>query len=161
MNLTRVLRSRALGLVPVFTVALVLSPRPTISAAQQPESIVAVDSVVVVVSAESPVVELPRLHLIDIYLGRTARFPDGRRAVPINQAAGSREQLAFYDHYLGRTAAEMKAHWSKLVFTGRGRPPPDVSGSEAVRERIAADPSAVGYIDANLVDASVRVVRIH
>jgi ABC-type phosphate transport system substrate-binding protein len=118
------------------------------------------DSVVVVVSADSPVTEIPRLHLADLYLGRTSRFPGGEPAEPIDQEAGSPSRTAFYDIYLGRSQAEIKAHWSKIIFTGRGRPPKAVANDEEVKELVAGDPGAVGYIAERLVDDSVRVVRV-
>ena len=117
-------------------------------------------SVVVVVSADSPLTEIPRLHLADLYLGRTTRFPDGEPARPIDQEAGSPSRTAFYDTYLGRTEAEIKAHWSKIIFTGRGRPPKAVANDEDVKALVADDPSAIGYITERLVDDTVRVVRV-
>lgn len=67
---------------------------------------------------------------------------------------------AYLVEFLGRSAVEVKAHWSKLIFTGRGRPPQKLSGDEAVRRRVAEDSSAIGYIDIRAVDSSVRVLRI-
>jgi len=136
---------------------MLLLPASAASASPLPA---APDTVVVVVSADSPVVDLPRQHLADLYLGRTSRFPDGRRAAPIDLEPGAPERAEFYERYLGRSPAEMKSHWSKLIFTGRGRPPPDVPSGQAVKERIADDPSAIGYVDETLVDGSVRVVRV-
>lgn len=118
------------------------------------------DTVVVVVSADSPVEEIPRLHLADIYLGRTSRFPDGDPAVPIDLAPGSEAREAFYETYLGRSPAEIKAHWSKVVFTGRGRPPRDVPDAAAMKEAVAGNPRAVGYLPRRAVDGTVRVVEV-
>jgi hypothetical protein len=54
----------------------------------------------------------------------------------------------------------MKAHWSKIIFTGRGRPPAEAADDAAVRDIVAGDPRAIGYIDASLVDSRLRVVRV-
>jgi hypothetical protein len=45
--------------------------------------------VVPVVSAKSQVQELSKNQVIDIFLGRANRFPNGEPAVPIDQAEGS------------------------------------------------------------------------
>lgn len=146
----------------VLAALLLLAPGIRALAAQTvPDPPEAADSVVVVVSAESPVAELPRMRLADIYLGRVSRFPDGRPAVPIDQSPGSRARDAFYETYLGRSGSEIKAHWSKLVFTGRGRPPRDVADGEAVKELVADNPGVLGYLSLGMVDESVRIVRIH
>lgn len=116
--------------------------------------------VVVVVSAVSPVTEISRHYLADIYLGRTSRFPDGEPVEPIDQEPGSQVRTAFYANYLGRSPAQVKAHWSKLIFTGRGTPPPHAHTSRAVKELIAGNPRAIGYLERSRVDATVRVVRV-
>jgi ABC-type phosphate transport system substrate-binding protein len=116
--------------------------------------------VVVVVSARSPLTSISRLHLADLYLGRTSHFPDGRPAEPIDQEAGSPARALFYETHVGRSEAQIKAHWSKIIFTGRGRPPRQVSGDAAVVELLAANPQAIGYVEGRLVDERVRVVRI-
>lgn len=118
------------------------------------------DTIVVIVSAESPIVEIPQMHLTDLYLGRVVRLPGGEKARPIDQAPGSGERDAFYEQYLDRSQAQIKAHWSKIIFTGRGRPPKDVPDAEAVKQFVAGDTSAVGYIDTKHVDETVRILRI-
>jgi ABC-type phosphate transport system substrate-binding protein len=118
------------------------------------------DSIVVVVSATSSVTEISRLHLADIYLGRTSHFENGTPAVPIDRNAGSADRISFSEKFLDRSEAQMKAHWSRVIFTGRGRPPREASSGQAVRNIVAGDPRAIGYIDVSLVDARVRVLRV-
>jgi hypothetical protein len=45
--------------------------------------------IVVVVSQQNPIASLSRDHIEDIFLGRTQTFPNGLRAVPVDQAEGS------------------------------------------------------------------------
>lgn len=116
--------------------------------------------VVVVVSAQSPVSALSRAELADIYLGRLNRLPSGGPVIPIDQAERSPAHDEFYRTYLGQSAAQVKAHWSRLIFTGRGQPPRSVRDSNTVAEIVAEDPKAIGYVDPDLVDERLRVVRI-
>ncbi|MFW6193625.1 MAG: phosphate ABC transporter substrate-binding protein, partial [Gemmatimonadota bacterium] len=81
-------------------------------------------------------------------------------AEPIDLEPGNEVRRAFYETHLGRSQSEIKAHWSKAVFTGRGRPRPDVDDVEAMKERLADDPQAIGYLDHRQVDGSVRVVPV-
>jgi ABC-type phosphate transport system substrate-binding protein len=115
--------------------------------------------VVVVVSARNPVTKLSENQVVDLFLGKASRFPDGSQALPIDQVEGSPEREEFYQQITGKSAAQLKAYWSKIIFTGRGQPPRELSSGIEVRKFIAANPDAIGYIDMNLVDASVRVVR--
>jgi hypothetical protein len=116
--------------------------------------------VVVIVSVQNPMTEISRLHLADLFMGRTSRFPNGAPAVPVDLQAGTAARASFCENYLGRSEAQMKAHWSKIIFTGRGRPPAELSNGEAMRALVAGDPRAIGYIDRRLVDSSVRIVRV-
>lgn len=116
--------------------------------------------VVVVVSSESPVRTLSRTVLTDIYLGRLNRFPNGEPAVPIDQTERSPAHDEFYREYLGRSSAQMRAYWSKLIFTGRGQPPRAASGDAAAADIVASSPNAIGYVDSSAVDERLRVVNI-
>jgi ABC-type phosphate transport system substrate-binding protein len=119
---------------------------------------VAMADVVVVVSAKSPVAALSKAQVADIFLGKTIRFPDGAPAAPIDLAEGSAIRDEFYDKVVGKSAAQIKAYWSKIIFTGRGQPPPGVSSIIEMMKRIGANPAAIGYIDRSNVNDSVRVV---
>lgn len=116
------------------------------------------EDVVAVVSAKSPITSLNTAQVADIFLGKTSRFPDGSAAVPIDQVEDSPERDRFYALYTGKSAAQVKAHWSKLIFTGRGQPPRQVANSAEAKRAIVGDPHAIGYIDNRLVDSSVRVL---
>jgi ABC-type phosphate transport system substrate-binding protein len=120
----------------------------------------AADTVVVIVSAASFVTQISQRHLADLYLGRTTRFENGSPAVPIDHRSGSTERAAFSEVYLDRSETQMKAHWSKIIFTGRGRPPREASSGEAVRELVASDPRAIGYLDPRLVNSTVRIIIV-
>ena len=114
--------------------------------------------VVAVVSANSTVMTLSKAQVTDIFLGRVSRFPDGSQAVPIDQAEGSAVRDQFYVKVAGKSPAQVKAFWSKIIFTGRGQPPKVVLNSVEMKKRIAEDPAAIGYIEPQLVDDTVRVV---
>jgi ABC-type phosphate transport system substrate-binding protein len=118
----------------------------------------AMADVVAVVSAKSPITALSKSQLTDIFLGKANRFPDGTQAVPIDQAEGSAVRDEFYDKVAGKSAAQIKAYWSKIIFTGRGQPPPSVSSTIEMKKRINENSAAIGYIDRGMVDDSVRVV---
>jgi ABC-type phosphate transport system substrate-binding protein len=115
--------------------------------------------VVTVVSSKSGITKLSKAQISDIFLGRVSRFPDGVRAVPIDQADGSAAREELYAKVVAKSPAQMKAYWSKIIFTGRGQPPKEVSSSAVLRQRTAADATAIGYIDSSLVDDGVKVVR--
>jgi ABC-type phosphate transport system substrate-binding protein len=118
----------------------------------------AMADVVAIVSAKNPLALMSKSQVADIFLGKTARFPDGTLAVPIDQEEGSAERDEFYATFTGKSPAQIKSHWTKIIFTGRGQPPTAVSNSTQVRQLIAANPRAISYIDRSALDSSVKVV---
>ncbi len=116
--------------------------------------------VAVVVARESSIETLSRSDLRDIYLGRMDRLPDDGPVVPIDQTERAPSYAAFYRKYLGQSPAQIKAHWSKRIFTGRGQPPRSVEDGAAMARAVAGNPDAIGYLDTDLVDERLRVVRI-
>lgn len=113
---------------------------------------------VVVVSSRSPVTAINADQVAAIFLGHASRFPDGAPALAIDQQLGAPQRDSFYRELTGKSPALLKAHWSKMVFTGRGQPPREANGDAAVRRLVAGNPSMIGYIDRDALDASVRAV---
>lgn len=118
----------------------------------------AVADMVAVVSTKNPVTALSKNQVMDIFLGKTSRFPDGSQAVPIDQVEGAAARDAFYASFASKSPAQLKAHWSKIIFTGRGQPPPEVANSVEVRKFIVDNPNAIGYIEQEMVGGSVRAL---
>ena len=97
-------------------------------------------------------------RVVDIFLGKASRFPDGSLAAPIDQAEGSASRDEFYLGFAGKSAAQLNAHWSKVVFTGKGQPPPVAKDAATLKKHLADNPAAIGYLKERLVDASLKVV---
>lgn len=107
------------------------------------------DEIVVIVNpAAGPI---SKQQLQDLYLGR------GGNWTPVDQSVDSEIYAEFYKRATGRDSAQVKAIWSRIVFTGRGLLPKQMRDSEMVKKTVAANPKAVGYIEKSAVDASVKV----
>ena len=114
--------------------------------------------VAVIVSASNGNGALDQDTISRIFLGKTSNFPDGSQAIPVDQTEGSASREAFNDKVLGKSSSQLKAYWSRLIFTGKGTPPKE-SGSDAdITALVAKNPNLVGYVDASAVDGSVKVV---
>jgi ABC-type phosphate transport system substrate-binding protein len=116
--------------------------------------------VVVIVSARNPLPALTPDQVAAIFLGQAGRFPGGMEAVALDQRLGSHERAQFYAQVTGKTPALLKAHWSKMVFTGRGQPPREAADNASVRRMVADNPAMIGYIERSALDASVRPVLV-
>jgi len=78
--------------------------------------------------------------------------------VPIDQAEGTAAREEFYLSFTGKSPAQLKAHWAKIIFTGRGQPPVEVANGAELKKHLAENPNALGYIERAMVDDSVKVV---
>jgi ABC-type phosphate transport system substrate-binding protein len=114
--------------------------------------------IVAVVSSKSQITTLSKTQVMDIFLGKRTRFPDGSSAIPIDQAEGSAARDEFYSRLGDMSPAQVKAFWSRIIFTGRGQPPKAVATGVEAKRLLIADPNTIGYIDQSLVDSSLRVV---
>lgn len=119
---------------------------------------VAQAGVVVVMSSKSDVSSLSKAQVAQIFMAKTDALPNGRVAKPVDQAEGSAVRNEFYDKVADKSAAQMKAYWSQLTFTGKAQPPRKVSGDAAVKAALGENPAAIGYISDGAVDGSVKVV---
>lgn len=116
------------------------------------------DDIVVIVSSLNIVKTLTHDDVEAIFLGRVQQFPNEQRALPIDHAEGSAVRERFNMEVLGRTSAQVRTSWSRILFTGRGRPPRSVASSEDMLQAVASDVHAIGYIERRFVNASVVVV---
>ncbi len=95
-----------------------------------------------------------------IFLGKEKKFGDGTEANPINQATND-TRSDFDSNVLGRSSTQVAAYWSKLVFTGKGIPPKEVGGDADVIAAVAADPTAIGYVDSSAVTGDVKAITLN
>ncbi|MDZ7923856.1 MAG: phosphate ABC transporter substrate-binding protein [Marinagarivorans sp.] len=96
-----------------------------------------------------------------MYLGffrKKTAFEDGSKATPFYLAQGHDAVEEFNKKALGKSSSQLKAYWSKLIFTGKGTPPDALGNIDDVLARVASDPSAIAYIDAAKATKNVKVV---
>jgi len=114
--------------------------------------------VVIVASAKSAIGALTTEQAADIFLGKSSTSPGGAPVTPIDQAEGSSVREEFYAKATGKNAAQLKAYWSKQIFSGKGQPPKEAGDNNGVKSQLASNPNAIGYIDKSAVDGSVKAL---
>jgi len=112
----------------------------------------ALAEVVVVVNPKAAESSLTKEQVAQFFLGKSTAM------TPIDQPDNAPVRAEFYKKVADKDAAQTKALWSKLVFTGKATMPKEVADSAAVKAAVAANPKAIGYIDKSAADASVKVV---
>ncbi|HEY0686064.1 MAG TPA: hypothetical protein VGD45_27220 [Steroidobacter sp.] len=114
--------------------------------------------VIVIVNPKNPAANLSAEQVAALYLGNSNTFPDGSAAALADQPESAGIRGTFYEKATGRSAAQAKATWARLTFTGKGTPPKELKSDADVKAFVASDPKAIGYIDSSAVDGSVKAV---
>ena len=111
---------------------------------------IAYDGIAVIVHPSNPVADLSVAQIKQIFTGRLTNWRElglpPREIDAINREEGSGTREAFEHLVMGQTEVSPAA----MVQDSNG----------SVREIVAGDPNAIGYISAGLVDSRVKAVTI-
>ena len=114
--------------------------------------------VAVVVGSKSSATALTAEQAAGLFLGKSDQLPGVGTALLLDLPEGSATREAFYTKVAGKSGSQVKAAWSRLVFSGKATPPKELASSAEVKKMVAANPNAVGYIEKSAVDGSVKVL---
>lgn len=101
---------------------------------------------------------LSKAQVAKLYLGKSKKLPNGAKAEVIEQAESSAIRAEFHDAVTGKSDSQLQAYWSRLIFTGKGKPPKTIGSSALIKSQVASHSNAIAYIDEAEVDDSVKVV---
>ncbi|MDM4767598.1 hypothetical protein QT382_16115 [Pelomonas sp. SE-A7] len=114
--------------------------------------------VAVIVNSKNATASMTADQVAGIFLGKSSTLPGGATAAAVDQAESAAIRELFYSKVTGKQAAQVKAAWSRIVFSGKGTPPKELASSADVKKFVASNPDAIGYIEKSAVDGSVKVV---
>lgn len=117
-----------------------------------------VAQVAVVVGANSAASTLSTEQAAGLFLGKSEQLPGVGAALLLDQPESAAVRELFYTKVTGKSAAQVKATWSRLVFSGKATLPKEAANSAAVKKMVAANANTVGYIEKSAVDSSVKVL---
>lgn len=106
----------------------------------------------VVAAANSPASKMDADAVKRAFLGRDS-------SVTVIYQKGGPTRGTFDQKVLGKSGADLSTYWSRLIFTGKAKAPVEVGSDADVKAKLAANPSAVGYISDDAVDGSVKVLH--
>jgi len=112
----------------------------------------------VVIANKSVSGSLSREQVANNFLGKSVSLPSGGRAQPVDLPASNPLREQFYSRVTGKSTAEVKAYWARLVFTGRALPPKEARSSAEVRRIVASTFGAVGYVEPSAAGETVTVI---
>jgi len=113
--------------------------------------------VAVIVNSKSSLASANQTEVVNLFLNKSKTL-QGERLVPVDQSKGESTRTQFYETIVNKNESQLKAYWSRLIFTGKGLPPVEIGNDKMVLDRVANDPNAIGYVSSDKVNSSVKVL---
>lgn len=113
-----------------------------------------------VVSQKSPVTSLSKSKAAALFLKKSTTYDDGSPAEPIDQVESSPARVVFSEQVLRKSVRAVKSYWQQRVFQGIAVPPPEKATDAEVMAAVAANPRAIGYVQAGTKLAGVRAITV-
>lgn len=108
--------------------------------------------VVVIVNPNHAAASMTAEQVANVYLGKDSSLTP----LDLPEASASREE--FYKKAAGKDAAQVKAIWARLIFTGKTQPPKEVGSSADAVKQVASNNKGIAYVEKSAVDGSVKTV---
>ena len=116
--------------------------------------------IVVVTGPQTGISSLSKEALINIYLGRYRRLPNGLPAEPLDRENSAEIKKEFYWKLVEKTPAEINAYWARLVFSGQTKPPATIDSQDEVARLLMSRPGTLAYIEREKLDKRFVVLYV-
>ena len=93
-----------------------------------------------------------------LFLGKTKAIPGMNTVTLIGQIDESPTKAEFTKVVAKKSIGKYKAYWSKMIFSGKAIPPKELANDAEVKAYVASHADAVGYVNSNAVDSTVKVL---
>jgi ABC-type phosphate transport system substrate-binding protein len=114
----------------------------------------------VVAHRDVPVTQLSRTELQAIFTMRVRTWSDGSTMRVFVLGDNTPEQSEFAKKLLDIFPYQLRRYWDRLVFSGTGQAPIELTSSGEMYNRIASTPGAIGYLPSEHIGTQVRVIKV-
>jgi ABC-type phosphate transport system substrate-binding protein len=114
----------------------------------------------VIVSTDVEVSAISQAEISRIYLGKKTFWESGARIEPSLLDEESPLTESFLEENLKKTVRQFRAYWKRHLFSGQGTAPKTFASSKLVADFVAANPGAIGIVDASYTDDRVKFIEL-
>lgn len=115
---------------------------------------------VLIVNKSNPQSTLSKRDARYIFLGKKKTWPHGR-AIVVSVQKDIDTKSSFTKEIVNKSPQQYQVYWKKILFTGSGIPPITLENNAEVKDFVASDEKAIGYIDRSALDNSVKELEIN
>ena len=98
-------------------------------------------------------------ELLDFYSRDVRVWKNGDPVIVFDLKSRSEIKDTFYS-FLGKSTSRMKSIWMKKMLSGEGDPPEALETEEAMLQKVASTPGAIGFVGQSRVTEDVKVLVV-
>lgn len=121
-------------------------------------SSVAMADVAIIANSDTDVGDVDFFSVRNIFLGEKKSFPNGVYANPVHHTQGSTERKVFFNTILNMTEQAHDRYWKRKQKRNTVYRPAEADSHKDVLDEIATTSGGIGYVDARMVNDSVKVL---
>jgi ABC-type phosphate transport system substrate-binding protein len=115
--------------------------------------------VAVIINPDNPA-QLNEKQVRSIFLSKTKFYPNGEEVRVYSLTSEQPATEVFNQKVLRKSQNSLNSYWARMLFSSKGYPPYELGGNETMRQQVANNKAAIGYIDSKFVDGSVKVLFV-
>ncbi len=113
-----------------------------------------------VVNKTNPASSLVKSEVAKMFMKQSVKWASGVTVEPVDQAPRSGVRERFSEDIHGKPVGAVQSAWQRVIFSGRGAPPPEVASDEAVLTFVAEHPGGIGYVGEGAATDRVKIVDV-
>jgi len=113
-----------------------------------------------VVNKANAASSLERGEVAKMFMKQSMKWAGGQAVAPVDQSPSAAVRERFSTDIHGKTVGAVQSAWQRVIFSGRGVPPPEVASDEAVIAFVAEHPGGIGYVGEAAATDRVKVVDV-
>ena len=106
---------------------------------------VSADSIVVVANTQDTTIQLSRQQVRNLFMGGTLSYELRAIALPPQ----NQTRVLFNTKVVGLTESRIQSYWAQMRFSGRKKPPTELTNVTLVIEYLQSHPGTIAYLPAD------------
>jgi ABC-type phosphate transport system substrate-binding protein len=117
------------------------------------------EEVDIIVNKANTIDDLAVADAKKIFMGDKTTWPSGKRVTILMIAPGQPDRAIVLRQIYKMSEDEFEQYFTQAAFAGKvSAPPKDVASAAQMKQSVAANPGAIGYVKKEDVDDTVKVV---
>lgn len=123
-------------------------------------SSIAIAQIVIVTNEFSQLNTLSKKDVGALFLGYYDIVPNGDLIIPVEIINDKELMEEFHKEYTGKTLLQLKAHWNRMIFSGKSTLPKRVQTVDQAKFITERNPNVITYMRKKDVKGSLKILDV-